>query len=72
MVEKRQQNTVVCSEIVNFIIYILKDIHDNGIFRYTPKEYSRQYGFEPTESTCKRAVDRKSSQKLARAKNRSF
>jgi len=42
----------------------IEDIHDNGIFRYTPKEYSRQYGFEPTESTCKRAVDRKTSNAL--------
>jgi len=34
----------------------IEDIHDNGIFRYSPKLYSRKYGgFEANEITCKRS-----------------
>jgi len=35
----------------------IEDIHDNGIFMYSPKLYSRDYGgFEANEVTCKRAA----------------
>lgn len=51
----------------------VQDIHDNGIFRYSPKLYSRKYGFEANEETCQRAVDKKGAsidQRLAERNGR--
>lgn len=40
----------------------IEDIHNDGIFRYSPKIYSRKYaGFEANSVTCMRASDRKES-----------
>lgn len=37
----------------------IEDIHDDGVFRYTPDKYSRKTaGFEANENTCKRASEK--------------